>query len=50
MPEFRREATRRMIRRFLSEAAKRPEGKVIDTYEGYHVTGQPIYLLTRVEE
>lgn len=42
MPEFRREATRRMIRRFLSEAAKRPEGKVIDTYEGYHVTGQPI--------
>ena len=42
MPEFRREATRRMIRRFLSEAAKRPEGKVIDTYEGYHVTGQPV--------
>ncbi len=41
MPEFRREATRRMIRRFLSEAAKHPKNKVIDTYEGYHVTGAP---------
>ncbi len=41
MPEFRREATRRMIRRFLSEAAKHPKDKVIDTYEGYYVTGQP---------
>ncbi len=41
MPEFRREATRRMIRRFLSESAKRPKGKVIDTYEGYSVTGAP---------
>lgn len=42
MPEFRREATRRMIRRFLSEAAKKPAHKVIDTYDGYHVTGQPV--------
>ena len=42
MPEFRREATRRMIRRFLSEAAKKPDHKVIDTYDGYHVTGQPV--------
>ena len=42
MPEFRREATRRMIRRFLSEAAKKPKHKVIDTYDGYHVTGQPV--------
>ena len=42
MPEFRREATRRMIRRFLSESAKRPKCKVIDTYEGYCVTGAPI--------
>ena len=41
MPEFRREATRRMIRRFLSESAKRPKGKGIDTYEGYSVTGAP---------
>lgn len=41
MPEFRREATRRMIRRFLSESANRPKGKVIDTYEGYSVTGAP---------
>ena len=41
MPEFRREATRRMIRRFLSEAARHPGNKVIDTYDGYHVTGQP---------
>jgi CO/xanthine dehydrogenase FAD-binding subunit len=41
MPEFRREATRRMIRRFLSESAKRPKCKVIDTYEGYSVTGAP---------
>ncbi|MBO4410058.1 MAG: FAD binding domain-containing protein [Spirochaetales bacterium] len=41
MPEFRREATRRMIRRFLSEAARRPQNKVIDTYDDYHVTGQP---------
>ena len=42
MPEFRREATRRMIRRFLSEAAKKPDHKVIDTYDGYHVTGAPV--------
>ena len=42
MPEFRREATRRMIRRFLSEAAEHPAHKVIDTYDGYHVTGQPV--------
>lgn len=41
MPEFRREATRRMIRRFLSVADTHPSGKVIDTYDGYHVTGQP---------
>lgn len=41
MPEFRREATRRMIRRFLSVAETRPADKVIDTYDGYHVTGQP---------
>ncbi len=41
MPEFRREATRRMIRRFLGEAARHPGNKVIDTYDGYHVTGQP---------
>lgn len=41
MPEFRREATRRMIRRFLTEARRHPENKVIDTYDGYHVTGQP---------
>ena len=42
MPEFRREATRRMIRRFLSESTRHPEHKVIDTYDGYHVTGQPV--------
>ena len=42
MPEFRREATRRMIRRFLTEAAKKPDHKVIDTYDGYHVAGQPV--------
>lgn len=41
MPEFRREATRRMIRRFLTVADTHPNGKVIDTYDGYHVTGQP---------
>jgi len=41
MPEFRREATRRMIRRFLTVANTHPEGKVIDTYDGYYVTGQP---------
>lgn len=41
MPEFRREATRRMIRRFLSVADTHPNGKVIDTYDGYYVTGQP---------
>ena len=41
MPEFRREATRRMIRRFLTVADMHPNGKVIDTYDGYHVTGQP---------
>lgn len=42
MPEFRREATRRMIRRFLSKAAEKPQDKVIDTYDGYYVTGQPV--------
>lgn len=42
MPEFRREATRRMIRRFLSQAALHPADKVIDTYDGYYVTGQPV--------
>jgi len=42
MPEFRREATRRMIRRFLTEAAKHPKNKVIDTYEGYSMTGAPV--------
>lgn len=42
MPEFRREAVRRMIRRFLSEAAKHPANKVIDTYDGYFVPGQPM--------
>ena len=41
MPEFRREATRRMIRRFLTEAAKHPENKVIDTYDGYYMPGAP---------
>jgi len=41
MPEFRREATRRMIRRFLSEAQKRPANKVIDTYDAYHMPGAP---------
>lgn len=41
MPEFRREATRRMIRRFLTVADTHPNVKVIDTYDGYHVTGQP---------
>lgn len=41
MPEFRREATRRMIRRFLSEAQKHPKNKVIDTYDGYHMPGAP---------
>ena len=42
MPVFRREATKRMIRRFLTEANKKPNNKVIDTYEGYYVTGQPV--------
>ncbi|MCR5761118.1 MAG: FAD binding domain-containing protein [Sphaerochaetaceae bacterium] len=41
MPEFRREATRRMIRRFLTVSATHPKEKVIDTYDGYYVTGQP---------
>lgn len=41
MPEFRREATRRMIRRFLTEAARKPKNKVIDTYDAYHMTGAP---------
>ena len=41
MPEFRREATRRMIRRFLTEAAKHPANKVIDTYDGYYMPGAP---------
>lgn len=39
MPEFRREATRRMIRRFLSQCAVHPENKVIETYDGYHMPG-----------
>ena len=42
MPEFRRESCRRCIRRFLSEAEKRPKGKVIDTYDGYYIPGAPI--------
>ncbi len=42
MPEFRREATRRMIRRFLTVANEHPKEKVIDTYDEYHVTGQPV--------
>lgn len=42
MPEFRREATRRMIRHFLEEADKHPASKVIDTYDGYKVTGAPV--------
>lgn len=42
MPEFRREATRRMIRRFLSEASRKPALKTIETYDGYHVTGAPV--------
>ena len=41
MPEFRREATRRMIRRFLTEAQKHPKNKVIDTYDGYYMPGAP---------
>lgn len=41
MPEFRREATRRMIRRFLSEAQKHPKNKVIDTYGNYYMPGAP---------
>ena len=41
MPEFRREATRRMIRRFLTEAASHPSDKVIDTYQGYTMPGAP---------
>lgn len=41
MPEFRREATRRMIRRFLTEAAKHPKNKVIDTYDNYYMPGAP---------
>ena len=42
MPEFRREATRRMIRRFLTEAQKHPKNKVIDTYDGYYMPGAPV--------
>ena len=46
MPEFRREATRRMIRRFLTKAVENRENgvkeKVIDTYDDYYVTGQPM--------
>ena len=41
MPEFRREAVRRMIRRFLTAASTHPADKVIDTFDGYYVTGQP---------
>lgn len=41
MPEFRREATRRMIRRFLTQAATHPKDKVIDTYDGYYVPLAP---------
>lgn len=40
MPLFRRESTRRMIRRFLTCASKRPCGKIIYTYDGYHMPGQ----------
>ena len=39
MPEFRRESTRRMIRRFLSECARHPNNRVIETYDGYHMPG-----------
>ena len=39
MPEFRREATRRMIRRFLSECERHAKGKVIETYDGYKMPG-----------
>lgn len=39
MPEFRREATRRMIRRFLSECERHAKGKVIETYDGYNMPG-----------
>ena len=39
MPEFRRESTRRMIRRFLSECARHPANRVIETYDGYHMPG-----------
>lgn len=42
MPEFRREAVRRMIRRFLSQSMKKPEGKVIDTYDNYYMPGAPV--------
>ncbi len=41
MPEFRRETCRRSIRRFLSTASKHPVGKMIDTYDGYHMPGAP---------
>lgn len=40
MPEFRREATRRMIRRFLTVAETRPQNKMIDTYDDYFMPGQ----------
>lgn len=39
MPEFRRESTRRMIRRFLSECARHADNRVIETYDGYHMPG-----------
>ncbi len=42
MPEFRREACRRCIRRFLSTAANHPSEKKIDTYDGYRMPGAPV--------
>ena len=47
MPEFRREAVRRMIRRFLTVADTHPADKMIDTYDDYHVTGQPVPRVTK---
>ena len=46
MPQFRREATARMIRRFLSVCSLRPKNRVIDTYDGYYVHGsvQPVFM------
>ena len=41
MPVFRRESTKRMIRRFLSQCLLHPESRVIDTYDSYYVPGSP---------